>query len=1506
MVLQPNLEVATLSNWEERSHFTGFNRRLSRWFESPRLSNTSVGSNDRASTATLSDCSDFPEIQRPISVVSTISSGSGSSRDDVPLSGIPSTVPIEANLDLKLTPSGDPSQTQDTNLTPAPSLFLRKNSSKALNHSSSSQHTLSPFAAKTMAPNPELTYLDRVVMEILETERMYVRDLRSIVEDYLAHIIDIDDLPIGPDEVCALFGNIEDIYEFNSELLQSLDMCDNDPVAIARCFVLKREYFDIYTQYCTNYPNSVAALTDCMRNKTLAKFFRERQATLKRTLPLGSYLLKPVQRILKYHLLLQEIAKHFDPEEEGYEVVEEAIYTMTGVAWYINDMKRKHEHAVRLQEVQSLLINWKGPDLTTFGEMVLEGTFRVHRAKNERTLFLFDRMLLITKRRGEHYVYKTNISCSTLMLIESAKDSLCFSVTHYKHPKQPHTVQARTVEEKKLWAHHIKRLILENHQAVIPQKAKEAILEMDSIYKNYRYSPERLKKSVSCKSEEFLNSRQGRRQSETSKEILRSTKAILKHANSEGALPADGRPLKAKASVSTLGSSISESEADRPALDDEDSLEALIHGDNKESAPVSTSPKDRLTREDEEDAADEGSDSDDILMQDNQVADFASSMLDAISCWHYRARALLSMGFTTDEEECEVTENNFRRDIGPSAEHEEANSEQTLEDKSQNLNITSYWGSTEELKPDTSSDSEFIEMDQQVTNIHDLESVRDKDDQEVPKEETLPLLQQVNTPGESSEDDEDAEEKTDSSSILPSSVLDRASVIAEHFACNARRSSVSTEEVHSLGCTSPHLASRTGSILILGDAHERPHRLASTCSESHGIPLTQEALAETDSMIMSSRDDNLFDSDRSILIRKDSVLSMQDQLLIDKVRSYYENAEHQDATFSLKRRESLNYIPSGLVRNSVSRFNSIPKDNGLAPDKITNSSGPDKAHTPAIEHPLVTMALSEANMSTMSASEACSVISASTNFTGFDQNNDVGVDGSMKPLESHQEEVFRPSSEMIKVWQDMEREVTRCQGDLKALQPQETPYFRGTSPSLSRMGQNQGKTSQTEGGDGLILLEDSDLSTITEESSTPSPLKEKEKILNHASSENEGIRPRIWEDEGRPIRALVPRVIQLRAEEERDSSSQSAEDADSAQNKVFHLAKKFSQCIKSTQPELRYKNQEGDPLISKRDWLSVVEEKSEKEAKGKPNLMLSLTPYDQAGYDGDLKVQVMTPSPIHTPNSVSSPRVLSPYLSRSRSPLSPSPSENFNWPDVRELRSKYSHLGGSLRQPLVSQSRSVPERGFDGGSRRRSSYTSSFVTNVSTDAPTYKSHPVRDTEDGLARTQHAGSLDHKLAGAYLSDLHNLQSKNTSSGYYVSARATLPNVKSIIVVEKLPEATPPAEMDQPAKESKTQEIRTDEMDEGYVQISSPTSQEKIAIIAVIDRCLAYQGSEEYRLREEGGSRAEQLPKINRTQDLEKASSTSEHLDDALVDSGKRADASQQGVVKNLREKFQNLR
>ncbi|KAM5163271.1 pleckstrin homology domain-containing family G member 1 [Mantella aurantiaca] len=397
---------------------------------------------------------------------------------------------------------------------------------------------------------PKLMYVDRVVQEILQTERTYVQDLKSIVEDYLDTICDQRRLSLGIDDRSALFGNIRDIYHFNSELLQDLENCDNDPVAIAECFVSKSEEFHIYTQYCTNYPRSVAVLTECMRNKILAKFFRERQEVLQHCLPLGSYLLKPVQRILKYHLLLHEISNHLDKDTEGYDVVLDAIDTMQRVAWHINDMKRKHEHDIRLQEIQSLLTNWKGPDLTSYGELVLEGTFRFQRAKNERTLFLFDRLLLITKKRDDTYTYKAHILCCNLMLVEVIpKEPLSFSVFHYKSPKLQHTVQAKSQQEKRLWILHLKRLILENHPAKIPAKAKQAILEMDAIHHpGFSYGAEGEKKSTTNLKEDTISCRV-RRKSEPSSSLHKVMKQndmspeVQKRISMQGSLMCQGAKL---------------------------------------------------------------------------------------------------------------------------------------------------------------------------------------------------------------------------------------------------------------------------------------------------------------------------------------------------------------------------------------------------------------------------------------------------------------------------------------------------------------------------------------------------------------------------------------------------------------------------------------------------------------------------------------------------------------------------------------------------------------------------------------------------------------------------------------------------------------------------------------------------------------------------------------------------------------------------------------------------
>ena len=70
---------------------------------------------------------------------------------------------------------------------------------------------------------------------------------------------------------------------------------------------------------------------------------------------------------------------NYDENETGYDVIAKALHSMTHMAAHINEMKRKHEHTMRVQEIQSVLHDWDGHDLMTYGDLILEvrlGVFR--------------------------------------------------------------------------------------------------------------------------------------------------------------------------------------------------------------------------------------------------------------------------------------------------------------------------------------------------------------------------------------------------------------------------------------------------------------------------------------------------------------------------------------------------------------------------------------------------------------------------------------------------------------------------------------------------------------------------------------------------------------------------------------------------------------------------------------------------------------------------------------------------------------------------------------------------------------------------------------------------------------------------------------------------------------------------------------------------------------------------------------------------------------------------
>uniref|UniRef100_A0A8C7A3V2 Uncharacterized protein n=1 Tax=Nothoprocta perdicaria TaxID=30464 RepID=A0A8C7A3V2_NOTPE len=584
----------------------------------------------------------------------------------------------------------------------------------------------------------------------------------------------------------------------------------------------------------------------------------------------------------------------------------------------------------------------------------------------------------------------------------------------------------------------------------------------------------------------------------------------------------------------------------------------------------------------------------------------------------------------------------------------------------------------------------------------------------------------------SSEEEEEEEEERAlraATSILPPSVLDQASVIAERFSSSfSRRSSMVAEEGRaSLGATTPRQpshsrsSSRSSSVLSLEGSATEAQSSTVLPGGNEGDPGALASAATS--------------PDLPACARKGSLLSTQDRLLLDKIKNYYDHAEHQDASFSIKRRESLSYIPKGLVRNSVFRLNSLPR----APPERDGGTR-----------------------------TAVWVLSTSPTTAPLAQPEVV----ELLPGED-----FCPTSAE---WQEAERPLKE-----NGLEPHEP----------------------------LLILEEDDVGAATESpwpASCPQELGAVEPPAPH------------------------PRLLQLGA---------AGEAAERPGTKVYQLARQYSLRIKSR----RAGGPRGLAQLQEdmRVRAAAAQEQPQPPAAGTGGMRrgLALPSYEQVVIQEQRPLASLSAaaspwdrSPRGVPGSPpgGSPHLPSPGSLATCSLPSPSASEPFAWPDVRELRSKYAacESAGPRRPPPVNRSRSAPEQVAAAVGR--------------SGRATAKAVPANGRSRSAEAGADGGAAKH-------------QRNHSDGGLSVTAQSALGPGQRVIVLERVAagaEAVPDAE--------------------SYVQIRSPTTREKICLKAVVERCKAYQASEEYRRRQAEPPRPWEPP-----------------------------DAARPGLVRNLREKFQTL-
>uniref|UniRef100_T1IVY4 Dynamin-binding protein n=1 Tax=Strigamia maritima TaxID=126957 RepID=T1IVY4_STRMM len=194
-----------------------------------------------------------------------------------------------------------------------------------------------------------------VIMELVKTEQDYVVELKLCLDVFLksSNVLKAKGI-----DFVVLFGNLDQIIKLAEQLVDNFKAnsgeVDVDNILIGTCFeniapAMKEEY----ANYCSNHDEVIHLLEKYQENESIQNFISQKINIIRETIPcfsLGAILIKPVQRILKYPLLLNELIKATDDEHPDMIHLQKAIHVMTDVATSINEYKRRREIVVKYRQ----------------------------------------------------------------------------------------------------------------------------------------------------------------------------------------------------------------------------------------------------------------------------------------------------------------------------------------------------------------------------------------------------------------------------------------------------------------------------------------------------------------------------------------------------------------------------------------------------------------------------------------------------------------------------------------------------------------------------------------------------------------------------------------------------------------------------------------------------------------------------------------------------------------------------------------------------------------------------------------------------------------------------------------------------------------------------------------------------------------------------------------------------------------------------------------------------
>uniref|UniRef100_A0A6M2DSP9 Putative guanine nucleotide exchange factor for rho and rac gtpase n=1 Tax=Xenopsylla cheopis TaxID=163159 RepID=A0A6M2DSP9_XENCH len=335
--------------------------------------------------------------------------------------------------------------------------------------------------------------LSGTVKELLTTERTYVEDLEFVCRTYMLRACNDDDIPMAlQGKSLIIFGNMEKIKDFHkTEFLPALLRCGENPEQICQVFTKFIDKLYCYTEYALNKPHSEKLMKEVMA------FFEKTRVAIGDVLGLNSFLLKPLQRLVKYRQLIERIAKNFKKLEIDDKVDYNSFRVKEAATVYSRELTAAIAAETALTELQQQGNDVLMVPFITKCQLPLE-SFRLLKSSkvivNKRSvkyqIFLFDNLILFTEpiimNNEELFSYKDCMYLDRILPpVECQKSINSFTLTSSENKSRIFHIKCSSADERASWITIIRKLLFQQQQAW-----KEAIKHKMSVTEAPPKTPE--------------------------------------------------------------------------------------------------------------------------------------------------------------------------------------------------------------------------------------------------------------------------------------------------------------------------------------------------------------------------------------------------------------------------------------------------------------------------------------------------------------------------------------------------------------------------------------------------------------------------------------------------------------------------------------------------------------------------------------------------------------------------------------------------------------------------------------------------------------------------------------------------------------------------------------------------------------------------------------------------------------------------------------------------------